>query len=63
MYSHLVYTASAGDVVTTIVDGQVLMENRQVLTLDADMADSVASAESVDLARRAWGLDARPMKW
>lgn len=30
----LVYTARGGDVVTTIVDGRVLMENRRVLTLD-----------------------------
>ena len=63
VYSHLVYTASAADVVTTIVDGRVLMEGRRVLTLDADMAGGVASAEAADLARRAWGLELRPMKW
>jgi 5-methylthioadenosine/S-adenosylhomocysteine deaminase len=32
--SHLVYAATASDVVTTVVDGKVLMENREVLTLD-----------------------------
>jgi 5-methylthioadenosine/S-adenosylhomocysteine deaminase len=31
---HLVYSANAADVQTTIVEGQILMENRHVLTLD-----------------------------
>ncbi|PCI48677.1 MAG: 5-methylthioadenosine deaminase [Alphaproteobacteria bacterium] len=33
--SHLVYAARSGDVVTTIVDGHILMEDGKVLTLDA----------------------------
>jgi len=36
VYSHLVYAVSGHDVVTAIVDGQVLMENRVLSTLDAD---------------------------
>ncbi|GHD19425.1 hypothetical protein GCM10007052_27890 [Halioglobus japonicus] len=32
--SHLVYTLDASDVVTTLVAGKVLMQDRQVLTLD-----------------------------
>ncbi len=32
--SHLVYAAKGGDVTTTIVDGRVLMRDRQVVTLD-----------------------------
>ena len=32
--SHLVYIAKSGDVVTSIVDGHVLMENGQVATVD-----------------------------
>ncbi|MEK9823244.1 MAG: amidohydrolase family protein, partial [Gammaproteobacteria bacterium] len=32
--SHLVYAADSQDVRTVIVDGQVIMEERQVLTLD-----------------------------
>ena len=32
--SHLVYACTAHDVLTTIVDGKVLMENRKLLTLD-----------------------------
>lgn len=33
--SQLVYAADGGDVVTTIVDGKLLMEDRKLLTLDA----------------------------
>ncbi|MEM7610170.1 MAG: amidohydrolase family protein [Pseudomonadota bacterium] len=35
--SHLAYVADEHDVVTTVVDGQVLMRDRQVLTIDADV--------------------------
>lgn len=34
IYSHLVYAVSGHDVVTSIVNGQVLMEDRQLTTLD-----------------------------
>lgn len=34
LYSHLVYTAKATDVHTSIINGQVVMQNRRVLTLD-----------------------------
>lgn len=34
--AQLVYSTQAGDVYATIVDGKVLMENRQLLTLDWD---------------------------
>jgi 5-methylthioadenosine/S-adenosylhomocysteine deaminase len=36
VYSHLVYAVSGHDVVTAIVDGQVLMEDRVLTTLDVD---------------------------
>jgi len=36
VYSHLVYAVSGNDVVTAIVDGQVLMEDRILTTLDVD---------------------------
>jgi 5-methylthioadenosine/S-adenosylhomocysteine deaminase len=43
--SHLVYMLDATDVVTTVVAGQVLMENRQVLTIDeSKLRQSVAGA-------------------
>ncbi len=42
--SHLVYAADAQDVVTTVVDGTVLMRDRKVLTLDtARVAREAAS--------------------
>lgn len=34
IYSHLVYVADSTDVVTTIVDGQILMRERQIQTID-----------------------------
>jgi 5-methylthioadenosine/S-adenosylhomocysteine deaminase len=34
--SHLVYAASGKDVLTTIINGKVVMENRKVLTLDLE---------------------------
>jgi 5-methylthioadenosine/S-adenosylhomocysteine deaminase len=33
-YSHLVYAASSADVDTVIINGKVVMENRQLLTID-----------------------------
>ncbi|MBW2036462.1 MAG: amidohydrolase [Deltaproteobacteria bacterium] len=36
VYSHLVYAVSGHDVVTSIVNGKVLMENRVLTTLDQD---------------------------
>jgi 5-methylthioadenosine/S-adenosylhomocysteine deaminase len=36
VYSHLVYAVSGNDVVTSIVNGQVLMEERVLTTLDVD---------------------------
>jgi 5-methylthioadenosine/S-adenosylhomocysteine deaminase len=34
IYSHLVYAVDKADVTTVIIEGQVVMENRQLLTLD-----------------------------
>ena len=36
LVSHLVYAAQPGDVCTTIVDGRVLMGDRELLTIDLD---------------------------
>ena len=36
IFSHLVYAVTGSDVVTTIVDGRVLMEDRVLTTLDVD---------------------------
>jgi 5-methylthioadenosine/S-adenosylhomocysteine deaminase len=43
--SDLVYSASSGNVDTTIVDGKVLMENRQLKSLD--LAKTLASAQEI----------------
>jgi 5-methylthioadenosine/S-adenosylhomocysteine deaminase len=51
--AHLVYAACAADVDTTIVDGRVLMRNRQVCTLDERAAQETVSAAAADLLRRA----------
>jgi len=54
----LVYSASAGDVLTTIVDGKVLMRDRSVLTLDEGAAEQLVQDAALDLVRRS-GLDRR----
>ena len=35
-YSHLVYTASGHDVIHSIIDGNIVMEDRRLLTLDVE---------------------------
>ncbi|MCK4487088.1 MAG: amidohydrolase [Desulfobacterales bacterium] len=49
IYSHLVYAVMGSDVVTAIVDGRVLMEDRVLTTLDVDevMAAVNRIAESI----------------
>lgn len=49
----LIYSARGSDVIHTIVEGQVIMENRNVLTMDENkvMAEAVANRE--DLVNRA----------
>jgi 5-methylthioadenosine/S-adenosylhomocysteine deaminase len=50
--SHLVYVAHGDDVTTTIVNGQVLMRERKVLTLDVEsvLKDARAAADLVRAA-------------
>lgn len=49
----LVYSARGSDVVHSIIDGKVVMENRQVLTLDEKQVMSDALAAREDLVARA----------
>ena len=51
VYSHLAYAVSGHDVVTAIVNGQVLMEDRVLITLDVNtvMEDVNRIAESIVL--------------
>jgi 5-methylthioadenosine/S-adenosylhomocysteine deaminase len=47
--SHLVYAANGGDVDTVICNGNVLMKNRKLLTLDEAMVLEIAENASDDL--------------
>jgi 5-methylthioadenosine/S-adenosylhomocysteine deaminase len=49
--SHLVYAVDANDVVTTIVSGKVLMEDGNVLTLDAEKVRDAAQAKGDKIAK------------
>jgi 5-methylthioadenosine/S-adenosylhomocysteine deaminase len=50
-YSHLVYAATGADVQTVVLDGRVLVEDRQLLTLD--LAETLGRAR--ELARQVRG--------
>lgn len=49
----IVYSASAADVMSTIVEGEVLMHEREVLTLDWDEAEPLVQEMAQDLIHRA----------
>jgi len=49
--SHLVYAANSSDVVTNVVDGKILMKDREVLTLDK--AEVMAAVEAIAVKIRA----------
>jgi 5-methylthioadenosine/S-adenosylhomocysteine deaminase len=51
--SALVYSAQATDVDTVIVDGQLLMRDRKLLTIDEAETVRAANAEAKELVRRA----------
>ena len=51
--SALVYAATAGDVRTVLVDGQILMQDRKLLTLDESAVISEASQQAHLLRQRA----------
>lgn len=48
----LVYSASAGDVLTTIVDGKILMQDRKVITLDESEVEGLVLDASLDLIQK-----------
>jgi len=56
----LVYSARGSDVVATIIDGQVVMEDRNVLTMDEDTILGRARGATVDLVSRA-GIETRDL--
>lgn len=51
-YSHLVYSARGYDVSHSIINGRLVMENRQLLTLDVD--DIISSARKKAIQVREW---------
>ena len=59
--SSLVYAATGGEVDTVVVDGQILVEQRQLLTLDEDEVMHVAREHADALYKRA-GIEIKP-KW
>ena len=52
--SHLVYAASGGDVRHSIINGQLVMEDRKLLTLD--IAEIIARAKETSVQVRSWLL-------
>ncbi len=53
LVSSLVYSAQSSDVMSVLVDGEILMEERQLLTLDEKTVLHDAAREGDDLVRRA----------
>ncbi|RLG11605.1 MAG: hypothetical protein DRN64_01135, partial [Thaumarchaeota archaeon] len=49
---NLVYSACAADVDTTIVDGKILMENREVKTLNEEEVYEIVQKRSLSLYKR-----------
>lgn len=52
VYANIVYSAHGSDVDTVIVDGRILMENRQVKTLDEQAVMEKAEGTALDLLSR-----------
>jgi cytosine/adenosine deaminase-related metal-dependent hydrolase len=51
--SALVYSAQTSDVQTVVIDGQVVMRNRELLTIDERAVLQEADRERVGLLKRA----------
>ena len=49
-YSQLVYAARGSDVTTTVVEGKVLMENRQLTTMDVEQVMDDVTAIAAEIA-------------
>ena len=50
-YSHLVYAARAADVVHSVINGRLVMEDRVLLTMDVNEAMAKAREKSRDVLR------------
>jgi len=51
-YANIVYSASGSDVDTVIVDGKILMENKDVKTLDEEMVMSKTQKTAANIPKR-----------
>ena len=53
-YSNLIYSAGGSDVIHSIINGQVVMENRKLLTIDVDeiMAISRKKSKEINTSRK-----------
>jgi len=60
LVAKLVYSARGQDVTTTIIGGQVVMEDRRVLTLDETAVLERAQEATADLVARA-GIETRDL--
>ncbi|MBN2468786.1 MAG: amidohydrolase [Deltaproteobacteria bacterium] len=54
-YSHLVYSASGHDVVTVLIDGRVVMDNREILTVNEKDAVTAVGEIGKTIKRRTLG--------
>ena len=52
--SHLVYAVGGSDVDTTIINGRVVMENRQLLSLDVDEVMDAVNRIAVEIGGAAY---------
>jgi 5-methylthioadenosine/S-adenosylhomocysteine deaminase len=52
--SHLVYSVGGGDVDTTIINGRVVMENRQLLSLDVEAVMDAVNRIAVEIGGGAY---------
>jgi len=50
-YSHLVYAAKGSDVIHSIINGRLVMENRKLLTLDPDKIMARANTASIEIRK------------
>ena len=57
--SHLVYAANGGDVDTVVVNGKILMENREVKTLNEEEILDNAKAIGMDLQDKIYKINTR----
>jgi 5-methylthioadenosine/S-adenosylhomocysteine deaminase len=53
IYSQLVYQAKSSDVLYTIVDGQIVLDNRVLTTIDEEEVKEKCNEAIVRVARRA----------